>query len=43
MDILRCGTCVEHYGLQDRMLVEQISIMDAILAAMRSADKVVTL
>ena len=43
VDILPCGTCVEHYGLQDRMLVEQISNMDAILAAMRSADKVVTL
>jgi len=43
VDVLPCGTCVEHYGLQDRLLFERVSNMDEILATLMEADKVITL
>ncbi len=43
IEILACGTCVDYYKLGDRMLVDKVSNMDAILATLQSADKVVTL
>ena len=43
VDIVVCGTCLEHFGLRDRFLFERPSGMDDILAAMRSADKVITI
>lgn len=43
VDVLVCGTCVEHFDLTGQLLVERPSNMDDILAAMRSADKVITL
>ncbi len=42
VDILACGTCLNHLGLTDT-IVEHPSNMDDILAAMRAADKVITL
>jgi intracellular sulfur oxidation DsrE/DsrF family protein len=43
VDILPCGTCIEHYGLYDRMILDRVSDMDEILATLRDADKVITL
>ena len=43
VDVLPCGTCVEHYGLQDHLLFERVSSMDEILATLAGADKVITL
>ncbi|MHC4064932.1 MAG: DsrE family protein [Planctomycetota bacterium] len=43
VEILPCGTCVDHFGLRDKMLVDRISNMDEIVATMRTADKVITL
>ncbi len=43
VDLLACGTCVEHFGLGDKLMVDRPSSMDEILAAMQSADKVITL
>ena len=43
VDLLACGTCVEHFGLGDELLVDRPSSMDEILSAMQSADKVITL
>ena len=43
VDILACGTCVDYYGLQGRLLVERTSNMDEILARLRDADKLITL
>ena len=43
VSILACGTCVEHYGLHDRLLVDRISNMDEILDTLRRAEKVITL
>jgi hypothetical protein len=42
-DVLVCGTCVDHYGLRDRLLFDPPSNMDEILAAIRKATKVITL
>jgi intracellular sulfur oxidation DsrE/DsrF family protein len=43
VDLLACGTCVEYFGLQDQMIVERISNMDEIVAALAAAEKVITL
>jgi len=43
VDLLACGTCVEYYGLKDKLLVEHPSNMDEILACLAEADKVITL
>ncbi len=43
IEILACGTCVEYYGLGDRMIVDRLSNMDEILATIAAAEKVVTL
>lgn len=43
VDLLACGTCVEHFGIKERLLIDGVSNMDEILAAIADADKVVTL
>jgi intracellular sulfur oxidation DsrE/DsrF family protein len=43
VEILPCGTCVTHYDLHARMIVDRVSDMDEILATLRDADKVITL
>ncbi|MCP4250273.1 MAG: hypothetical protein GY778_24785 [bacterium] len=43
VDVLPCSTCVEHYGLADRLIVPNPSTMDEILSTLRSAEKVITL
>lgn len=43
IEIMPCGTCVEYYGLGDRMIVDRLSNMDEILATIAAAEKVVTL
>ncbi len=43
VDIHPCGTCVEHYGIGDRLIVDRPSNMDEILATMQAASRVITL
>ncbi|MFH0983147.1 MAG: DsrE family protein [Planctomycetota bacterium] len=43
VELLVCGTCVAHFGLQDQMVLERVSNMDEILAVLNAAEKVVTL
>lgn len=43
VDILPCGTCVEHFGLKDQMLFERVSNMEEIVATLAAAEKVITL
>jgi intracellular sulfur oxidation DsrE/DsrF family protein len=43
VDILPCGTCVEHFGLKDQMIFDHVSNMDEILATLAKAEKVITL
>ena len=41
--ILVCGTCLNYYGIADRLKVGTVSNMYDILSAMQRADKVITL
>lgn len=43
IDIMPCGTCVDHFRLHGQMLFDRVSNMDEILACLGSADKVITL
>ena len=41
--VLVCGTCLNYYGLADRLKVGTVSNMYDIMSAMQRADKVITL
>ena len=43
VDILPCGTCVDHFGLRDKIAVGRISSMDELVAEMNQAGKTITL
>jgi hypothetical protein len=43
VDILPCGTCADFYKVKDKLTTEGPSNMDEIVAALRDADKVITL
>lgn len=43
VDILPCGTCVDHYGLREMIQVGRISNMDELISEMDQAEKVITL
>ena len=43
VDILPCGTCIDHFGLGEKMAVGAVSNMDAIIATLDGAEKVITL
>lgn len=43
VEILACGTCLDHYGLRERVAVGEVSNMYAIAETMLSAGKVVSL
>lgn len=41
--VLLCGTCIEHYGISDRIAVGEVADMPRIAGALGSAEKVVTI
>ena len=41
--VLVCGTCLNYYGLSERLKIGTVSNMYDILSAMQRADKVITL
>jgi len=43
IDLIACGTCVKHFGLDDQIDVGQIGTMDGILSNLERAEKVITL
>ena len=43
VDLLVCGTCVDFFDLRERLLFDPPSNMDAIVAAMHQASKVITI
>ena len=43
VEIVACGTCVDHFGLRESIKVGRIGSMDDILALMNGAAKAVTL
>lgn len=42
VDLVACGTCIEHYGLRDKVEVGRCSDMVEIVATMMDYDKVIT-
>lgn len=42
VDILACGTCVEHYNLMNDMQVGRVSNMEEIASILMTAESVVT-
>jgi len=43
VDLIGCGTCVDAYGLRDKIKVGDVSSMDLVLAELEKAEKVITL
>jgi selenium metabolism protein YedF len=43
VDICPCGTCLDHFGLREKLAVGEVSNMDAIVAELAKAEKVITL
>lgn len=43
VDISPCATCVDHFGLRDRIAVGEIGTMDGIVDELNRAEKVITL
>jgi selenium metabolism protein YedF len=42
VDLVACGTCVEHFGIQEKMVSGRISDMQEIANLMLGAEKVIT-
>lgn len=43
VDLLACGTCLNHYAIADDLRVGQVSGMEEIVDRMMRADKVITI
>jgi len=43
IDLLACQTCVEHFGLADRLLFPPPSSMEDIVKLMRTCEKVISI
>lgn len=43
VDVIACGTCVDHFGLRERVRAGQVGDMDQILGELAAAAKVITL
>ena len=40
MEILTCGTCLNHYGLKEQLAVGEVTNMYAIVEKMAAADRI---
>jgi intracellular sulfur oxidation DsrE/DsrF family protein len=43
VEVLPCTTCVEHFGLMGKLIVDKPCSMDEIITTLRRAEKVITL
>lgn len=43
VEIFSCGTCLEYYGLQDKLLVGEVTNMYSVVEALTEADHTVVL
>ena len=43
VELIACGTCVNFFGLNDRIEIERVSTMDEILSTIASSEKVVSI
>ena len=41
VEILTCGTCLDYYGLKEKLQVGSVTNMYAIVEAMNRADKII--
>jgi selenium metabolism protein YedF len=42
IDVIACGTCVDHFDLRGQLRVGEIGSMDLIIAALAAANKVIS-
>lgn len=43
VEILACGTCLDHYDMRDAFIAGRVSNMEEIVATMSKAEKVITI
>lgn len=43
VDVMPCGTCVDHFGMREKVAVGRVSNMDEIVAELDRAEKVISL
>lgn len=43
VDVIACGTCVDHFGLRERVRTGTVGNMDQLLQELAHAEKVITL
>ena len=43
VEILSCGTCLDHFQLRNQLLVGQVTNMYSIMERVAAADKVITI
>ncbi len=43
VELIACGTCVDHFELREKIRVGRVGSMDDVLAEMDGAEKVITL
>ena len=41
VEILTCGTCLDYYGLKDKLLVGSVTNMYTIVEKLNNADKII--
>ena len=41
VEILTCGTCLDYYGLKDKLCVGNVTNMYTIVETMNAADKII--
>jgi selenium metabolism protein YedF len=42
VELVACGTCVEHFGIREQLGIGRVSDMREIVAGMQASDKVIT-
>jgi selenium metabolism protein YedF len=42
VELIACGTCVEHFGIREHLAVGRVGDMREIVASMQASDKVIT-
>ena len=42
VELIACGTCVEHFAIRDELAAGRVSDMREIVASMQAAEKVIT-
>ncbi len=43
VELVACGTCVEHFGIGEQLAIGRVSDMREIVGSMEASDKVITI